>query len=29
MGTEFKFHVTPYFLRLQLPGAVIEDGRET
>lgn len=29
MDTEFKFYVRPYFLRLHLPGAVVEDGRET
>ncbi|EDO45342.1 predicted protein, partial [Nematostella vectensis] len=27
-GREFKFFVKPYFLRLNLPGEVIEDGRE-
>eukprot|EP00038_Savillea_parva_P024242 m.43455 g.43455 ORF g.43455 m.43455 type:complete len:875 (+) comp6409_c0_seq1:110-2734(+) len=28
-GHEFKFVSHPYFLRLQLPGEVVEDGRET
>nr|XP_003217839.2 PREDICTED: protein SHQ1 homolog [Anolis carolinensis] len=27
-GTEFKFYAKPYFLRLVLPGRIIEDGRE-
>ncbi|XP_056192807.1 protein SHQ1 homolog isoform X1 [Falco biarmicus] len=27
-GEDFKFHVKPYFLRLTLPGRVVEDGRE-
>lgn len=26
-GTEFKFHCNPYFLRLNLPGEVVEDDR--
>ncbi|XP_068714980.1 protein SHQ1 homolog [Montipora foliosa] len=28
-GTEFKFYVKPYFLRLNLPGELVEDGRES
>ncbi|XP_078342073.1 protein SHQ1 homolog [Oculina patagonica] len=28
-GTEFKFYVKPYFLRLNLPGEIVEDGRES
>ncbi|KAJ3044288.1 Hsp90 cochaperone shq1 [Rhizophlyctis rosea] len=28
-GTEFKFYVRPYFLRLNLPAPLIEDGRES
>ncbi|XP_070758501.1 protein SHQ1 homolog [Enoplosus armatus] len=27
-GTEFKFYAKPYFLRLSLPGRIVEDGRE-
>ncbi|XP_077430190.1 protein SHQ1 homolog [Vanacampus margaritifer] len=27
-GTEVKFYAKPYFLRLTLPGRVVEDGRE-
>ncbi|KAL2915200.1 hypothetical protein HK105_205307 [Polyrhizophydium stewartii] len=27
-GSEFKFFAHPYFLRLSLPGRLIEDGRE-
>lgn len=27
--TEFKFYVKPYFLRLNLPGKITEDGRES
>lgn len=27
-GTDFKFHSKPYFLRLNLPGRLIEDGKE-
>ncbi|XP_071804641.1 protein SHQ1 homolog [Asterias amurensis] len=27
-GNDFKFYAKPYFLRLHLPGRVIEDGRE-
>ncbi|KAG7261044.1 hypothetical protein CRUP_025183 [Coryphaenoides rupestris] len=27
-GTDFKFYAKPYFLRLTLPGRIIEDGRE-
>ncbi|XP_063953508.1 protein SHQ1 homolog [Lytechinus pictus] len=27
-GGDFKFHSKPYFLRLNLPGRLIEDGRE-
>ncbi|KAI9102735.1 SHQ1 protein-domain-containing protein [Phlyctochytrium arcticum] len=27
-GPEFKFYAKPYFLRLQLPGSIVEDGRE-
>lgn len=26
--SEFKFYVKPYFLRLNLPGEIVEDGRE-
>lgn len=26
-GQDFKFHAKPYFLRLHLPGAIIEDDR--
>ncbi|XP_047440177.1 protein SHQ1 homolog [Mugil cephalus] len=28
-GTDFKFYAKPYFLRLTLPGRIVEDGRET
>jgi protein SHQ1 len=28
-GQEFKFHLAPYFLRLNLPGRVVEDDRAT
>lgn len=28
-GKSFKFYSKPYFLRLTLPGALVEDGRET
>ncbi|XP_071816381.1 protein SHQ1 homolog [Apostichopus japonicus] len=28
-GKAFKFYSKPYFLRLTLPGALVEDGRET
>ncbi|XP_072928494.1 protein SHQ1 homolog isoform X2 [Hemitrygon akajei] len=28
-GVDFKFYVKPYFLRLTLPGKIVEDGRET
>ncbi|RKP13508.1 SHQ1 protein-domain-containing protein [Piptocephalis cylindrospora] len=28
-GDEFKFHLAPYFLRLHLPGRVVEDDRAT
>lgn len=28
-GTEFKFYVKPYFLRLNLAGELTEDGRES
>ncbi|XP_044307702.1 protein SHQ1 homolog isoform X2 [Varanus komodoensis] len=28
-GKEFKFYAKPYFLRLVLPGRIVEDGRET
>ncbi|KAK2157619.1 hypothetical protein LSH36_188g09071 [Paralvinella palmiformis] len=28
-GTEFKFYSKPYYLRLNLPGEVVEDGRES
>uniref|UniRef100_G3PDD2 Protein SHQ1 homolog n=1 Tax=Gasterosteus aculeatus TaxID=69293 RepID=G3PDD2_GASAC len=28
-GTDFKFFAKPYFLRLSLPGRIVEDGRET
>lgn len=27
-GEDFKFYAKPYFLRLTLPGRVVEDGRE-
>ncbi|XP_049589724.1 protein SHQ1 homolog [Syngnathus scovelli] len=27
-GTDIKFYAKPYFLRLTLPGRVVEDGRE-
>ncbi|KAI8822541.1 SHQ1 protein-domain-containing protein [Fimicolochytrium jonesii] len=27
--TEFKFYISPYFLRLNLPASVVENGRET
>ncbi|XP_041812476.1 protein SHQ1 homolog [Chelmon rostratus] len=27
-GTDFKFYAKPYFLRLSLPGRIVEDGRE-
>ncbi|KAM9374788.1 protein SHQ1 homolog [Phaethornis superciliosus] len=27
-GDDFKFYAKPYFLRLTLPGRVVEDGRE-
>ncbi|XP_056607399.1 protein SHQ1 homolog isoform X2 [Triplophysa dalaica] len=27
-GEEFKFYAKPYFLRLTLPGRIVEDGRE-
>ncbi|XP_069062206.1 protein SHQ1 homolog isoform X1 [Pleurodeles waltl] len=27
-GDEFKFYAKPYFLRLNLPGRIVEDGRE-
>ncbi|XP_031701508.1 protein SHQ1 homolog isoform X2 [Anarrhichthys ocellatus] len=27
-GTDFKFFAKPYFLRLSLPGRIVEDGRE-
>ncbi|KAG7493568.1 hypothetical protein JOB18_012131 [Solea senegalensis] len=27
-GTDFKFYAKPYFLRLNLPGRIVEDGRE-
>ncbi|KAM6061987.1 protein SHQ1 homolog [Chlamydotis macqueenii] len=27
-GEDFKFYAKPYFLRLTLPGKVVEDGRE-
>ncbi|CAH1783363.1 unnamed protein product [Owenia fusiformis] len=27
-GTDFKFYSKPYFLRLTLPGRLVEDGRE-
>nr|XP_056702722.1 protein SHQ1 homolog [Euleptes europaea] len=27
-GAEFKFYAKPYFLRLALPGRIVEDGRE-
>ncbi|XP_078728571.1 protein SHQ1 homolog isoform X2 [Lampetra fluviatilis] len=27
-GHDFKFYAKPYFLRLNLPGRIIEDGRE-
>lgn len=27
-GTDFKFFAKPYFLRLTLPGRIVEDGRE-
>ncbi|ORX44675.1 SHQ1-domain-containing protein [Piromyces finnis] len=27
-GTEFKFYIKPYYLRLNLPGKIVEDGRE-
>lgn len=28
LGKEFKFHCHPYFLRLNFPGSLVEDGRE-
>ncbi|KAM3589150.1 hypothetical protein VKS41_000028 [Umbelopsis sp. WA50703] len=28
-GSEFKFYLKPYFLRLQLPGNVVEDEKST
>ncbi|KAG2189066.1 hypothetical protein INT44_004208 [Umbelopsis vinacea] len=28
-GSEFKFYLKPYFLRLQLPGNIIEDEKST
>ncbi|KAG2186420.1 hypothetical protein INT43_002858 [Umbelopsis isabellina] len=28
-GSEFKFYLKPYFLRLQLPGNVVEDDKST
>ncbi|XP_034389481.1 protein SHQ1 homolog isoform X2 [Cyclopterus lumpus] len=28
-GADFKFFAKPYFLRLSLPGRIVEDGRET
>ncbi|GCC20463.1 hypothetical protein chiPu_0019023 [Chiloscyllium punctatum] len=28
-GVDFKFYAKPYFLRLTLPGKIVEDGRET
>ncbi|XP_070559764.1 protein SHQ1 homolog isoform X2 [Ptychodera flava] len=28
-GDEFKFYSTPYYLRLNLPGRILEDGRES
>ncbi|XP_032404871.1 protein SHQ1 homolog isoform X1 [Xiphophorus hellerii] len=27
-GTDFKFYAKPYFLRLSLPGRIVEDGTE-
>ncbi|XP_046881166.1 protein SHQ1 homolog isoform X2 [Hypomesus transpacificus] len=27
-GVDFKFYAKPYFLRLTLPGKIVEDGRE-
>ncbi|XP_065811042.1 protein SHQ1 homolog [Labrus bergylta] len=27
-GTDLKFYAKPYFLRLSLPGKIVEDGRE-
>ncbi|KAI3370448.1 hypothetical protein L3Q82_025211 [Scortum barcoo] len=27
-GADFKFYAKPYFLRLSLPGRIVEDGRE-
>lgn len=27
-GVDFKFYAKPYFLRLTLPGGIVEDGRE-
>ncbi|KAM3877980.1 protein SHQ1 homolog [Diretmus argenteus] len=27
-GNDFKFYAKPYFLRLTLPGRIVEDGRE-
>ncbi|XP_053297408.1 protein SHQ1 homolog [Pleuronectes platessa] len=27
-GSDFKFYAKPYFLRLTLPGRIVEDGRE-
>ncbi|GCB84590.1 hypothetical protein scyTo_0025120, partial [Scyliorhinus torazame] len=27
-GVDFKFYAKPYFLRLTLPGRLVEDGRE-
>ncbi|KAG2470306.1 SHQ1 protein, partial [Polypterus senegalus] len=28
-GEDFKFYAKPYFLRLHLPGRIVEDGRES
>ncbi|XP_053325244.1 protein SHQ1 homolog [Spea bombifrons] len=28
-GDDFKFYAKPYFLRLSLPGRIVEDGRQT
>ncbi|XP_072539317.1 protein SHQ1 homolog [Salminus brasiliensis] len=28
-GEDFKFYAKPYFLRLSLPGRIVQDGRET
>ncbi|GAA6104247.1 protein SHQ1 homolog [Tachysurus ichikawai] len=27
-GEDFKFYAKPYFLRLTLPGRIVQDGRE-